>query len=203
MIKAPSAENLRLVDSILSGIDTRILHVLSIESLIGLQRKLSLLISHLDQNTHDTNAFCLSVLAQISLAEQPIDSSSSISSLADTDSLAGKSDPLEPARKRFADKNVSKMFEFVFGRARQACSPSFSGTVDQRLEILELCRKTVRPTSENARQDWFSKKSSLIRKLNEHLSRDDLDAEVRCSVSSADCDLENDCLRIAGIGAHR
>lgn len=183
VIDNPSANTLRPVNSVLSGIGSQTLDALSSDILVRLQRQLIELVSHLHRNTHEINSLCLALLAQIASAEQSAHVLSASPSLTGTNHSQAKPDILEPARKIFADKNVSKILDFVFGRARWACSPSVSETVDHRLEALELCRTTIRPTNEGARQRWLLSKSTLSRKINEHIDRNDLNAEVRCAVS--------------------
>lgn len=180
VIDAPSAETIRFVHRVLLGTGPKVLEILSSSSLLRLQEQLMQIVSHLDKNTHDTNAFCLAVLAQMTSAELSTDVSSSNSSMVGSDRSQERSEPFEPARKLFADKNIFKILNFVFGRAVWACSQNTSATVDCRIEVLKLCKKTVEPTNEEIRQRWLLSGPSLSKKLNEYLKREkNMDAEVR------------------------
>ena len=182
VIDAPSADTIRPVHSILSGIGSKILEILSPSSLTRLQGQLIQIVFRLDKSNHDTNAFCLAVLARMTSAELSNDISSLESSFTSTNHSKDQPEPFEPARKLFADKNVSKILDFVFGRAIWACSQSVVATVDYRTEVLKLCQKTIEPTNKEVRQRWLLSKPSLSRKLNEYAVREELDAEVRCTV---------------------
>jgi hypothetical protein len=183
VIEAPSAESIRPVHRVLLGIGPKILEILSSSSLLRLQGQLIQIVSRSDKNSHDTNAFCLAVLAQMTSAELSIDVSSSNSSIMGTDYSHDRHEPFEPARKLFADKNVPKILNLVFGRAVWACSQSPSATVDCRIEVLKLCKKTIEPTNEEVRHHWLLPKPSLSKKLNEYLNRENMNAEVRGAVS--------------------
>ena len=182
VIERPSADTIRNIHSILSGIGGYILESLSPDSLGRLQGQLIQIVFRLDRDNHETNAFCLAVLAQMAIAEPLAEPGSSDSSIVSAEPSKDRPNPFEPARKLFADKNTPKVLDFIFGRARWACSPSVSETVDRRLEVLELCKITVKPTTAEARQHWLSSRSSMSKKIIEHINRHDLNAEVRCSV---------------------
>lgn len=186
VIEAPSAETIRFVHQVLLGIGPKILEILSSSSLLQLQGQLIQIVSRLDKNSNDANAFCLAVLAQMTSVELSADVSSSNSSMMGTNRSQERSEPFEPARRLFADKNISKILNFVFGRAVWACSQNSSATVDCRIEVLKLCRKTIEPMNEAARQNWLLPKPSLSRKLNEYLNRENMDAEVRGAVGLCD-----------------
>jgi len=187
VIDAPSAETTRPVHLILSGIGAKVLETLSPSSLMHLQGQLIKIVSRMDKDNHDMNALCLAILAQMASTEQYTDIASSISSITSGDPGSDKFDLFESARKVFVDKNVPKILDFAFGRARWACSPSVSETVAHRIEALELCKRTIEPTNAGARQSWLHSKSSLSRKVNEHINREGLHAEVLCTVGTSPC----------------
>lgn len=179
VVEVPSVDTIRPVYLVLCGIGPKILEILPDSSLLRLQGQLIQIVSRLEKNSHDTNAFCLAVLAQMTSAELSTDHSSSNSSLMDTEQSDDRPEPFEPAQKLFADKNISKILNFVFGRAVWACSHSTSATIDNRIEVLKVCKSTIETMNEGVRQRWLLSKPSLNKKLNEYLSRENIHAKVR------------------------
>ena len=184
VINTSSTEAIRSVHLILSGVGAYFLENLSSSSLSRLQGQLIQIVFRLDKDNHDTNAFCLAILAQMALVELSTDLSSSNTSITNGESAVDKSDRFEPARKLFADKNIPKILDFVFGRARWACSLGVSEPVARRIEVLKLCQMTIEPSNQEPRQRWLSSRSSLSKKVLEHVNREELDAEVRNTVSA-------------------
>lgn len=184
-IDFPSTETIRPVHLVISGIGARILETLVASSLSRLQGQLIKIVSRMDKDNHDMNALCLAILAQMASTELSTDTASSTSSITSADQGNDRPDLFESARKLFVDKNVPRLLEFAFGRARWACSPNVSESIAHRIEVLELCKRTIEPTNAVARQSWLCSKSSQSRKVNEHVNREDLHAEVRGVVSTS------------------
>ena len=184
VIDTPSTETIRSIHLIVSGVGACFLESLSSSSLSRLQGQLIQIVFRLDKDNHDTNAFCLAILAQMALIKPSTDLSSTDTSTTSGESIVDKSDRFEPARKLFADKNIPKILDFVFGRARWACSLGVSEPVARRIEVLELCQMTIEPSNQKARQRWLLSRSSLSKKILEHVNREELDAEVRNTVST-------------------
>ncbi|KAL8823856.1 MAG: hypothetical protein Q9191_005496, partial [Dirinaria sp. TL-2023a] len=174
----PSIETMRPLHSLLSGIGCQSLEILPPTLLKQAQSRFMKFPATLDKNAHTTYALCLAVLAKFASAntQSILQSDLPVSDIAHRNEGG---DQFEPAAKFFGSKNISKMKTVVLVRARWACSPSCTATVDERIEILRLDKETIQSINSESRQNWQSRDTSNEAKLEEYIFQKDLDGEVR------------------------
>lgn len=176
--QSPSIETMRPLHSLLRGIGCQSLEMLPPTLLKQAQSRLMKFPATLDKNAHTTYALCLAVLAKFASAD-----SLSILRLdlpvSDIGNRKEAGDQFEPAGKFFGNKNIAKMKTVVLVRARWACSPSCTATVDDRIEILRLDKETIQFINSEARQHSQSRDASNEAKLEEYILQQELDGEVR------------------------
>ena len=179
--QSPSVETMRPLHSLLNGIGSKSLEMLPPTLLKQAQSRLMKFPATLDKNAHLVYALCLAILAKFASADS-LGISCSDFLVSDRDCHKEGGDQFEPAGKFFGNKNIGKIKTVVLVRARWACSPSCTATVDERLEILRLDKETIKSISPETRRHWQSKDASNEAKLEEYVVHKNLDGEVRCMV---------------------
>lgn len=163
--------------------------------LIGLQEHLLKILRALDAADHSANLLCLAILAKIASTEltpletleRPLWSDKILSpdTSPSNEQIPGLVVSCSPAKHFFTAKRASKTLDLVVLKVILACSGSCSLPSSEIIESLKISEEIVNAVGKDEKRIWMSKNSIKCRKLHEKILRPEIDAGVRCAVSSS------------------
>ena len=187
-VQAPTAESIRPIYSILSGVGFNFLDVLPLDIVNRFQSQLIKILKSLEVEDHSANLICLAILANIALREITNSTASDGSSMADATSSRNQDvthsmERYQPARQFFTAKRASKTLDLVVLKVILSCSRNCSLRLDEVIESLKLSEEITNAVLSSERRSWMGKNTAKIKKLSEKVLRHDIDSEVKCAVS--------------------
>ena len=188
-VVAPSAETVRPVYLILSGVDCGELRSLSQPLVIRLQEQLKqILCCNVKVDDHHIKMLCLALLAKLTSREVSIPVSMPVLSHADASRSKEtcQGDQCGPTRGYFGPQKASKTLDITVVTARYAVSQSRSetcaATLETMIEILNLCTEVARSVSGTDRRAWIMTRGSMSKAPLNGLLKTEVDPKARLAV---------------------
>lgn len=190
-VQAPSAENIRPIYSILSGVGFGFLDILASETVNHFQLQLIKILKGLEVEDHSASLICLAILAN--LATREITSSTASDGLTSPDATSTRNqdvsesnDRYHPARQFFTAKRASKTLDLVVLKVILSCSKTCSLRRDEVMESLKLSEEIVDAVSSDERSSWIDRNAAKVKKLSDKILQHDLDRDTKCAVGSVE-----------------
>ncbi len=186
-VQAPSAENIRPLYSILSGIGFNFLDILPLEIVNRFQSQLIKILKSLEVEDHSANLICLAILANV--ASQAVMNSTASDGSCMPNATSSRiqdeppsSDRYQSSRQFFTAKRASKTLDLVVLKVILSCSRSCSLRLDEVMESLSLSQEIIDAVPCSERSSWMERNSGKVKKLSEKILRHDIDRELECAV---------------------
>lgn len=190
-VQAPSAENIRPIHSILSGVGYGFLDILPLETVNRFQLQLIQILKGLEVEEHSANLICLAILANLAARKITDSTASDASSPPDATSTRNQdvfelNDRYHAARLFFTFKRATKTLDLVVLKVILSCSKVCSLRHDEVMESLKLSEEIVDAVSSGERSSWMDRNAAKVKKLSDKIVHHDLDRDTKCAVSSVD-----------------
>lgn len=190
-VQAPSAETIRPIYSILSGVGYSFLDILPLETVNRFQLQLIQILKGLEVEEHSANLICLAILANLAAREITGSTASDALSLPDATStrnqdVSESNDRYHAARQFFTAKRASKTLDLVVLKVILSCSKVCSLRRDEVMESLKLSEEIVDAVSSGERSSWMDRNAAKVKKLSDKILHHDLDGDTQCAVGSVD-----------------
>ncbi len=180
-----SAETIRPVYQVLSGVGPSYLNDLASDVLARFQGQLDEVLKSFDPNDPFGTLLCLAVLAMFASRsdgrtgkENPANNLPSASSAV----LMELTDDFSFARKYFVGKRALTTFNLAVFRVISACSANSDLGLDGGLETLRLSESIINALGSDDKKAWLASNIGRAKKLYEKILRPDIDPSLRCAV---------------------
>ena len=184
-IREPSADTIRPLYMILSGVGYGLLEMLSDGAIKHLQESLKDMLRTL--GSHFDSLLCLATFAKMVPARTPQLMTSDNATPLGSDRLSeqtsdGARDRYEVARQFLNHKKASKTLELVVLRVILICSINCPLDFDKAMDSLRLSKEIIDAVDETEKETWLKRTTTGSKKLYEKVLRPDLDASIRSLV---------------------
>lgn len=184
-VAKPSADTIRPIYLILSGLGCSELWASSQTLLVRLQEQLKQILScRRDYEDQSSTLLCLAIFARLAAPQlSTVDgrrASPSVSAFDTSDE--GRQGRLEIARKFFEPQRASKTLDFTVVSARILCSQSCVASLDSIIESLSLCKEIVKSVADVDKRRWLTNRGPMSKAPIDGILRSDLDPSVQSAV---------------------